>query len=76
MTTVRLLNGVLRPGAGTSRVLGLDPWPTATPRRRTGVLTRPRASTTAWLLENVVIPAHQDAPIDAERRARCSSASG
>jgi ABC-2 type transport system ATP-binding protein len=39
-TTVRLLNGVLTPDGGSSRVLGLDPLTDAMAiRRRTGVLT-------------------------------------
>ena len=39
-TTVRLLNGILAPDAGYSRVLGLDPAIDGTEvRRRTGVLT-------------------------------------
>lgn len=39
-TTVRLLNGVLNPSAGMSRVLGLDPVADGSAlRRRTGVLT-------------------------------------
>src|SRR5207237_2658126 len=39
-TTVRLLNGLLRLDAGTTRVLGLDPTADGTDRRRrTGVLT-------------------------------------
>ncbi|HEX9681499.1 MAG TPA: ABC transporter ATP-binding protein [Acidimicrobiales bacterium] len=39
-TTVRLLNGVLSPDSGISRVLGLDPATQGTDvRRRTGVLT-------------------------------------
>ena len=39
-TTVRLLNGVLNPDRGTSRVLGLDPTVDGNEvRRRTGVLT-------------------------------------
>jgi ABC-2 type transport system ATP-binding protein len=39
-TTVRLLNGVLAPSGGTTRVLDLDPLGSGPPlRRRTGVLT-------------------------------------
>jgi ABC-2 type transport system ATP-binding protein len=56
-TTVRLLNGVLAPDSGSSRVLGLDPAREGNEvRRRTGVLTENAGlddRLTAW--ENLVI---------------------
>ena len=56
-TTVRLLNGVLAPDRGSSRVLGLDPAREGNEvRRRTGVLTENAGlddRLTAW--ENLVV---------------------
>ncbi len=56
-TTVRLLNGVLAPDRGSSRVLGLDPAHEGNEvRRRTGVLTENAGlddRLTAW--ENLVV---------------------
>ncbi len=56
-TTVRLLNGVLAPDRGSSRVLGLDPASEGNEvRRRTGVLTENAGlddRLTAW--ENLVV---------------------
>ncbi len=56
-TTVRLLNGVLAPDRGTSRVLGIDPAVDGNEvRRRTGVLTENAGlddRLTAW--ENLVV---------------------
>ena len=56
-TTVRLLNGVLAPDRGSSRVLGLDPARDGNEvRRRTGVLTENAGlddRLTAW--ENLVV---------------------
>jgi ABC-2 type transport system ATP-binding protein len=56
-TTVRLLNGVLAPDSGSSRVLGLDPAREGNEvRRRTGVLTENAGlddRLTAW--ENLVV---------------------
>ena len=56
-TTVRLLNGVLAPDRGSSRVLGIDPATDGNEvRRRTGVLTENAGlddRLTAW--ENLVV---------------------
>src|SRR5439155_8827756 len=73
-TTVRLLNGVLAPDAGGSRVLGMDPVRDGDAvRRRTGVLTEAAGlDDRLTLLENVVIPARIRgmSRVDAERQAR------
>jgi ABC-2 type transport system ATP-binding protein len=71
-TTVRLLNGLLSPTSGASRVLGLDPV-TQGPalRRRTGVLTEtPSLDNRMTAYENLAIFAAMYGVPSAEARAR------
>ena len=72
-TTIRLLNGILQPDSGTSRVLGLDPAADGDAvRRRTGVLTEAAGlDDRLTVLENVAIPARIRgmSRVDAERGA-------
>ena len=72
-TTIRLLNGILQPDSGTTRVLGLDPAADGDAvRRRTGVLTEAAGlDDRLTVLENVAIPARIRgmSRVDAERGA-------
>jgi ABC-2 type transport system ATP-binding protein len=72
-TTVRLLNGILAPDGGASRVLGLDPVVDGQAiRRRTGVVTENAAlDDRLTALDNVVFYARIRglSPADANRRA-------
>src|SRR5439155_6821022 len=73
-TTVRLLNGVLAPDAGGSRVLGLDPVRDGDAvRRRTGVLTEAAGLDDRLTpMENILATARIRgmAEADAERSSR------